>query len=201
MATVRPETPEDVKEIRRVNELAFGRPAEADLVEALRDSGKAMLSLVAIEDNRVVGHILLSPVTIESGDLRSDNLAVRRGSARPGVGRGTRHRQAGSLSDDESFSAVGLGPMAVLPERQRSCIGSALVQTALYWSCKTGHDCMVVLGHSKYYPRFGFVPASRFGLRCEYDVPDEVFMAIELRDGALKGYEGLVRYQPEFNEV
>ncbi len=172
MATVRPENPEDIPEIRRVNELAFGRPAEADLVEALREAGKAALSLVAVEDNRVVGHILLSTVTIGSGE-----------------------------PDAEFFSAVGLGPMAVLPERQRGCIGSALVQTALYGCRKAGHDCVVVLGHSKFYPRFGFFPASRFGLRCEYKVPDEAFMAIELREGSLAGREGLVRYQPEFAKV
>ena len=172
MAIVRTELPEDVAEIRRVNELAFGRPAEANLVEALRTNGKSSLSLVAVEDNRVVGHILLSPVTVGSAE------------------------QA-----DSTFRAVGLAPMAVLPERQRCCIGSALVLTALYGARKAGYDCVVVLGHAKYYPRFGFVPASKFGLRCEYNVPDEVFMAIELRDGALSGHEGLARYQPEFDQV
>ena len=172
MAIVRTEIPEDVGEIRRVNELAFGRPAEADLVEALRSSGKATLSLVAVEDNRVVGHILLSPVRIGSG-----------------------------VQDDPTFSAVGLGPLAVLPERQRCCIGSALIATALYACRQAGQHCVVVLGHSTYYPRFGFLPASRFGLQCEYKVPDEVFMAIELREGALSGHEGVVKYQPEFDQV
>ena len=172
MATVRCETPGDVSEIRRVNELAFGTPAEANLVEALRDGGKAVLSLVALEDNRVVGHLLLSLVTIGSGE-----------------------------PVDGTFSAIGLGPMAVLPEHQRQGIGSLLIETALNTSRKAGHDCVVLVGHAEYYPRFGFVPASRFGLKCEYDVPDEVFMAIELQDGALSGHKGIVRYQPEFNDV
>ena len=57
---------------------------------------------------------------------------------------------------------------------------------------------MVVLGHPEYYPRFGFVPASRFGLRCEYDVPDEVFMALELEAGALSGVSGLLSYHEAF---
>jgi len=75
-----------------------------------------------------------------------------------------------------------------------------MIVEALEMCRKAGHDCVVVLGHAEYYPRFGFVPASRFGLRCEFGVPDEVFMAIELRDGVLSEHKGLVRYQPEFNE-
>ena len=60
---------------------------------------------------------------------------------------------------------------------------------------------MVVLGHSAYYPRFGFVPASTYGIKCEYDVPDEVFIALELHEGALSERSGVVKYQPEFNEA
>jgi putative acetyltransferase len=100
-----------------------------------------------------------------------------------------------------AVAVVGLAPMAVLPTHQRSGIGSLLVKTGLAECRVAGYEAVVVLGHSHYYPRFGFVPASRLGLRCEYDVPDEVFMALELRAGALAGCAGLVRYQPEFNEV
>jgi putative acetyltransferase len=58
-----------------------------------------------------------------------------------------------------------------------------------------------VLGHPEFYPRFGFIPASRYGIKSEYDVRDEVFMARELAQGALRGRSGIVKYQPEFNEV
>jgi putative acetyltransferase len=58
-----------------------------------------------------------------------------------------------------------------------------------------------VLGHPDYYLRFGFVPASRYGIRSEYDVPDEVFMAMELQEGTLTNCAGTVKYQPEFNDV
>ncbi len=60
---------------------------------------------------------------------------------------------------------------------------------------------VVVLGHTAYYPKFGFVPAARFGLRCEYDVPPEAFMALELRPGGLAGAAGTVRYHPAFAEL
>ena len=65
MLFIRGERPEDIAAIHEVHELAFGRPAEADLVDALRASRKATLSLVAVEDDRIVGHILFSPVTID----------------------------------------------------------------------------------------------------------------------------------------
>ena len=64
-----------------------------------------------------------------------------------------------------------------------------------------GHLVVVVLGYPHYYPRFGLVPAVPKGLRCEYPVPDEVFMVAEMVPDAPKGRSGLVRYRPEFAEV
>ena len=53
-----------------------------------------------------------------------------------------------------------------------------------------------------YYPRFGFIPASRLGIRCECDgVPDEAFMILVLKDEALGGVSGVARYRPEFADV
>ena len=166
---IRPEKPEDIPAIRIVNERAFGGATEADLVDALRRNGKATISLVAEDDGRVVGHILFSPVTIETSD--------------------------------RELVGVGLAPMSVIPERQNQRIGSLLVEEGLRRCREEGHPFVVVLGHPNYYPRFGFVPAGRFGIKSEYDVADEVFMVMELREGALRGCAGMVKYQPEFNEV
>ena len=94
--------------------------------------------------------------------------------------------------------AVGLGPMAVVPARQRHGIGSALVEAGLAGCRARSVDLVVVLGHPTYYPRFGFTPAGVAGLRCEYDVPPEVFMALALRPAVLEACEGLVRYHPAF---
>lgn len=63
---VRPERPDDVPAIRRVNEEAFGRADEADLVDLIRERGKTVRSLVAVSADRVVGHILFTAVTIEA---------------------------------------------------------------------------------------------------------------------------------------
>jgi putative acetyltransferase len=93
---------------------------------------------------------------------------------------------------------MGLAPLAVLPRDQRKGVGSELVRAGIEDCRRLEQDFIVVLGHALYYPRFGFVPASTVGLRSEYPVPDDVFMALELRVGALGPRRGLVKYRPEF---
>lgn len=166
---IRPDTQDDVAAIRRVNECAFGQRDEADLVDTLRGKVDSFISLVAERGGQVVGHILFTPVTIESGDGAS--------------------------------LAMGLGPMAVLPEYQRQGIGMQLVRAGLQECRKIGQFVVFVLGHPTYYPRFGFEPARPKGLTCQWDVPDEAFMVIELRLGALAGRRGLVRYAEAFGSV
>jgi putative acetyltransferase len=167
--TIRPEKPEDAPRVRHVNELAFGQPAEADLVERLRRACADSLSLVA-EDDAVVGHILFTPVAVE-------------GAGRRVVG-------------------MGLAPMAVLPERQRQGIGSQLVRRGLDILRERGCPFVVVVGHPEYYPRFGFEPASRHGLACQWEgVPDAAFMVLVLDGLAMAGVSGVARYREEFNEV
>ena len=120
--------------------------------------------------------------------------------------------EAGSIAGHIMFSPVtlsgggrtplmGLAPMAVRPDAQRRGIGSALVRAGLDRCRHLGCGAVVVVGHPEYYPRFGFVPASRFGISCEYDVPDEVFMLLELEPGVLGGQSGTVRYHPAFAHV
>lgn len=96
---------------------------------------------------------------------------------------------------------MGLAPMAVVPDRQRQGIGSRLVLEGLERCRRSGVAAVVVVGHAAYYPRFGFVPGSRFGIGCEYDVPDDVFLICELHQDALRGLSGTVRYHPAFAAV
>ncbi len=107
---------------------------------------------------------------------------------------------------------AGLGPLAVLPEYQGRGVGALLVRAGLERLRAAGHDAVVVLGHPTYYPRFGFTPARRFGLRWEmeitarpFDLPEsaanDAFMACELRPGALQDCGGVVRFRPEFTDV
>lgn len=103
-----------------------------------------------------------------------------------------------SLEGHPELAIMGLGPMAVLPDWQRKGIGGALVVDGLVACEKLGFGATVVLGHPEYYPRFGFVPGAWFGLASEYDVPEEAFMARELRPGFLDGVGGTVRYHAAF---
>src|SRR5262245_499411 len=68
MISIRPETSRDTTAIRHTIKHAFGRTEEADLVDALRQNGKVTLSLVAEDNDRIIGHILFSPVVIETAE-------------------------------------------------------------------------------------------------------------------------------------
>ena len=96
---------------------------------------------------------------------------------------------------------VALAPVAVRPGLQRGGIGSALIEAGLRRCARLGYGAAVLLGHPSYYPRFGFLPAHRFGLRCEFPAPPEAFMALELAPGGLEGAPALVRYHPAFAAV
>ena len=99
------------------------------------------------------------------------------------------------------LSGAALGPMAVLPEHQRQGIGSQLIEAGSRKLKEAGCPFIVVVGHADYYPRFGFKPASHHGLKCEWDVPDNVFMVLVLNPATMQGVSGLAKYRHEFSRV
>ena len=157
----------DEAAIRRVHLDAFGGNVEARLVDLLRDHGRVVRSLVAVEDAGVIGHVAFSAVTIGETDTQR---------------------------------ALALGPVGVLPQFQRSGIGSSLIREGLSRCGRDGYNLVVLVGAPAYYTRFGFQRAKQFGLDNEYGV-DAEFMVLELRAGSLETIRGLVRYAPEFSEV
>ncbi len=165
---IRAEREPDEAAVRAVNEAAFEAPAEARLVDVLREQVRPVISLVAQVGDAIVGHIMFSPVVL------------------PG---------------HPELRIMGLGPMAVSPGHQRKGIGSELVRAGLDRCRETGFGAVVVLGHPAFYPRFGFTPSVRFGIGCEYEVPEEVFMVTELEAEYLGGVTGTVRYHEAFNDV
>jgi putative acetyltransferase len=169
--TLRAESPEDQPPIFRVNREAFGRDAEARLVDALRASPAFIpdLSLVALEGSEPVGHVLFTRLTI---------------------------RDAGAV-----HRALALAPLAVLPRHQNRGVGSALVRRGLEEARRLGHGVVIVVGHPSYYPRFGFQPAEPLGLRAPFEVRADAFLVLGLHRAALHGVRGDVEYPPEFDRV
>ncbi len=167
---IRPEQPGDHAAIDEVNRLAFEGETEARLVAAIRtaDGFDPSLSLVAVRDGQLVGHIMFSAIHVET--------------------------------DQANVPAAALAPMAVVPVHQRRGIGSELVREGLEACRRAGHRIAVVVGHADYYPRFGFIPAGRHGLRPPFPVPDEAFMALALTSCSLNGIRGVVRYPAAFDE-
>jgi putative acetyltransferase len=162
---VRDEQMGDEQAIHTVHACAFGRELEARLVDQLRAAGHAAIALVGCEQERIVGHILFSPITIADAPTDCRGLA--------------------------------LGPVGVLPERQRKGIGSALIREGVARCEGECYDLIILLGHVSYYPRFGFQRAKEYGLENEYGAGD-AFMVRELKPGILKQVGGLVKFAPEF---
>jgi putative acetyltransferase len=106
-----------------------------------------------------------------------------------------------SLSGYPNLKVMGLAPMAVASKHQRKGIGAALVRAGLEQCRQLGFTAVVVLGHPEYYPRFGFSPSTQFGIDSEYEVPEEVFMAMELQPEALSERTGRVKYHAVFSNV
>ncbi len=161
---VKEEQSRDREQVRKVNEAAFGRSDEADLIHRLRVEGAILLSLVAEVDGQIIGYILFSRMTVETGQ--------------------------------GPIAAVSLAPMAVLPEHQAARSEANLVRRGLAQLRDRGERIVIVLGHKQYYPRFGF--SCKKARRLTSPFPPEVFMALELADGALAGVHGAVRYPSAF---
>jgi putative acetyltransferase len=168
---IRPETPADIDEIYELNRVVFGQDNEAKLVDFVRGGNNYIpeLSLVAISDDKIIGYILLSSVTITNGENRHPSL--------------------------------GLAPMMVHPEYQRRGVGAKLITHGLQKAFDLGFTSVLVLGHEYYFPKFGFLPATRWNIRPPFEVPAEVFMALELVPGALKNVSGIVEFPVELSVI
>lgn len=100
----------------------------------------------------------------------------------------------------DEFDSLALAPVSVLPEYQGKGIGGMLIQEAHKKARELGYRSIVLLGHEKYYPKFGYKQADNFGIKLPFDVPKENCMVIELTENGLDGVSGMVKYPKEFNE-
>ena len=158
---VRDAQPEDFEAIRSLLIAAFDGDVEAKLVEHLRSDGDAEIELVAAEEERIVGHILFSPM------VRPERT-------------------------------LALGPVAVLPERQATGIGSRLIRAGHDLARSRGWTASFVLGEPGYYCRSGYDPALAEPFDSPYAGP--YFMALRLDDGVpLSG--GPAQHAPAFQAL
>ena len=170
MITNRPETAADYEAIASVVARAFGSPAEAALVEAIRASPNCVpaWSLVATLDGNVVGHVMASYVTLHDGD--------------------TEHR------------VPSLSPLAVDPDTQRQGIGGALVRALAAVVDADREPLIVLEGSPDYYSRFGFEFAVPLGITITLPdwAPPEAAQVLRLKeyDPAVRGQ---VVYPPAFD--
>jgi len=131
---------------------------EAEIVDRLREEESLAVSLVATEDDVIVGHVAFSPVMI----------------------------------DGRTEGWFGLGPVSVVPDRQRHGIGSALIGAGLARLREQGANGCVVLGDPAYYCRFGFAADPNLILP---GVPAEYFQRL-LFNG--QPCSGVVNYNSAF---
>lgn len=140
---IRPERPSDVDAIRAVTAAAFaGAPYAAPPVEPDGVPGEATLVTWLRADPAWIPE--LSLVAEDDGALVGHVVCTR--------------------GDLGGAPALGLGPLSVLPERQGTGVGSALVRAVLTAAAERGEDTVVLLGEPAYYQRFGFVPAADEGV-------------------------------------
>ncbi len=170
---IRQEGPEDYANIFEVNQKAFGQDNEARLVDALRQNPTVFVP--SLSRVAITEDLIVGHILFTKINIEDDSGQIH--------------------------ESLALAPMAVLPEWQRSGIGGQLILNGLEAAMILGFTSVIVLGHEHYYPRFGFVPAAQWNIRAPFDVPADVFMAIELVPDGFKHISGTVIYPKEFEGV
>jgi putative acetyltransferase len=160
--TIRPEGADEAAAVRAVNDAAFGTTHEGQIVDDLRGTDRWIDggSLVAADDET---EELVGHLLISEGDLDLDQGGTRR--------------------------VWMIGPVAVVPQRQRQGIGGKLLAAAAGLATERGQPLLILLGHADYYPRFGYEPARAIGIEAPRPWSDANWFALRLPawDASLRG--------------
>ncbi len=156
---IRVEERQDFNKIDELLKIAFPKEDVNDLVRDLRESENYLPSIAFVAEKR-------ENETQISGYIM--------------------YTKASMLIGDEEQTILILSPLAILPEYQNQGLGIHLTRYSLDICRKKGYNFVNVLGHPRYYPRFGFVPAFELGISCSMpiDVP-KAFMILDLQDESL----------------
>ena len=165
------ETEDDIEPITRLHITAFNGDSEAKLVEKLRKTPKYVPNLSLVAKYK---KRIIGHILFYPIEIQTKRNKV---------------------------DSLALAPISVLPSFQHKGVGGRLIKEGLEAAQKLGFKSAIVIGHSEYYPKFGFRKASEYGIVAPFDVPDINFFAIELAKNGLKNCSGTVEYPREFNEV
>lgn len=173
--SIKSEQPAQREAVHKVIKAAFKQENEVELVKQLREEKTFIpeLSMVALIDDNIVGHAMLSPAFIEK-------------------------------VDSERIEVLALAPVAVHPNYQNQGIGKKLVNSLLALTeVKFGdiYRGIIVLGDCSYYSKFGFVPASQFGVCAPFKCDAKNFMVLPISNNALANCQGEVVYPAAFSGV
>jgi len=169
---IRQETKNDFPSVYDLNKSAFGQENESKLVEALRESDAFIPELSLIAS---LDNKIVGYILFTKIKIKDD---------------------FGNEND-----SLALAPISVSPTLQKQGIGGQLIKYGLIKARELGHKSVIVLGHEKYYPRFGFIPADKWNIKAPFDVPINVFMGMELVEDGLKDVKGTIQYPKEFENV
>ena len=155
-----------------------------DAVNRLAFEGEEEMKLV--QQLRDTKKLLLSMVACSAGEVWG-HIAYSRGWIQ---------------TEEAQIASVALGPMAVHPDYQKTGIGTELIQISLWELKNMGEAHVFVLGHTWFYPRFGFLPAAQvFNITSVYKDVGDHFMGLELQNRALNGLSGEFLFDPAFEGV
>jgi predicted N-acetyltransferase YhbS len=171
---IRQEHIEDRAQVEQLIQKAFLMAEHTDgnehhLVHILRFSAAFIpeLSLVAVIDGKIAGHILFTKLKINA-------------------------------SNGDTTDTLVLASIAVLPEFQNRGIGGVMIHEGHRIAKEMGYQSVILSDYTGYYPRFGYKSASYWNIKAPIEIPDEAFLAFELKPAALKDITGYVEYPPEF---
>jgi predicted N-acetyltransferase YhbS len=169
--SIRPEETADIDDIYELNRLVFGQDNEARLVDHIR------------QGPNFIPQLSLVAYSDEQliGYILFSKITVANG--------------------DFKHESLGVTSMVVHPEHQKRGMGAKLLTTGLQIATELGYTDVFVFGHEFYFPKFGFLPAARWNIKPPFDVPAEVFMALELIPNALLNVSGIVEFPIEFSVI
>ncbi|PKF74158.1 GNAT family N-acetyltransferase [Chryseobacterium sp. PMSZPI] len=102
------------------------------------------------------------------------------------------------VNNSEVYESLALAPVSVKPEFQNQGIGGQLIREGHRIAKDLSYHSVILIGHEKYYPKFGYEKTSNFGISFPFEIPEENGMAIELVKDGLKNTKGVVKYPKEF---